>query len=214
MATDEPLAPERLDALLASATSTWRVVRQAQGQRGYEAAVLAGEIPTRAGSWHDVFNVLAFARFPASKQALHRRVGELQVARRERARAAGSRANDRSREEDALALIDECAVVLAGSPDALATYERVQAEPLAAIDRVIRERGIRVRVLGHALHEHLVLERPPISTTLVTVGVEGEFEWSRVDAALAGRIAEGGFPIPQRAARLPWPDPRVDAWLE
>jgi hypothetical protein len=214
LVSNEQPTCERLDALLGGMTSGWRVVRATQAHSSYEQAVMEGVIPTREGSWHDVFNVLAFARFPKSKAALHGRVGELQVARRAAARARGSRANDRSREEDALALIDECALVLAGSGEGIAAYEAVQAGPIEEIDRVVREYGIRVRVLGHALHEHLVLERPPISTTLVTVACVGPVEWAGVDAVLGERIARGGFPVPQREARLPWPDPVVDAWLE
>jgi len=222
LGSDAPPSLEALGQMLAH--TNWRLLPSVQGRPGqvrsrkappsYEASVMAGEIPTRPGSWHDVFNVIAFARFPIAKAALHRRAGELQAARRALAQAQGSRANDRGREEDALALIDECSLVLAGTPEAIAQFEAIQTGSLDVIDHVIRSTGIRVRVLGHALHEHLVLERPPISTTLVTIVLEGPREWARVDAALAERIAAGGFPRPQREARLPWPDPVVDAWLE
>lgn len=214
LGSGEQPSRELLGELLGRVTSTWQLVRPSPAHTNYEQAVAAGSIPTREGSWHDVFNVLAFARFPLTKQALHGRVGELQVARRERARAQGSRANDRSREEDALAIIDECSLVLAGSPEAIAAYEQVQAGPLETIDRVIRSEGIGVRVLGHALHEHLVLERAAISTTVVTVTIAGPLDWSRADAALALRIARGDFPAPQREPRLPWADPLVEAWLD
>ncbi len=213
LASEQPPARERLAELLERASPGWRVIEPPQ-KCAYEALVASGQIPTRAGSWHDVFNVVAFAQFPTAKRALHGRVGALQVARRSLAAARGSRANDRGREEDALALIDECSVVLAGSSEAIAAYEQVQAGPIERIDEVIRASGIRARVLGHALLEHLVLERPAISTTVVTVGLSGSFDWAAVDEALAERIASGGFPVPQRAARLTWPDPLVDAWLE
>jgi hypothetical protein len=209
LASDDQPTCERLDALLRGVTSTWCVVPARQVRVGYEQAVMAGMIPTRENSWHDVFNVLAFARFPLAKRALHARVAWLQQARR----ASGQPGNDRGREEDALALIDECSLVLAGTPEGIAAYEEVQTGPLEAIDLAIRTHGIRVRVLGHALHEHVVLGRAPISTTLVTVGIADPV-WEKVDAVLAGRIAGGGFPAPQRVARLPWPDVFVDAWLD
>lgn len=210
----EPLELASLAAILGAVEPGLQVVRQTPAHRSYEAAVAAGEVPTRVGSWHDVFNVLAFASFPTAKLALHRRVLALQHERRARQALAGSRANDRGREEDALALLDECALVIAGRPDAIAAYEAAELGPLDALDSVVHAMGVRARVLGHALHEHLVLERPPISTTRVTVALAGEFSWARVDAALAERIAAGGFPQPQRAARLPWPDARIDAWLD
>jgi hypothetical protein len=46
---------------------------QAGPSRDYEGAILHGRIPTRERSWHDVFNVLAFALYPNSKAALHAR---------------------------------------------------------------------------------------------------------------------------------------------
>lgn len=215
LADDEPLELAGLDEILAAVEPTLRVVRQHPKGPSYEEAVAQGEVPTRAGSWHDVFNVLAFAAFPRAKQALHRRMHALQQARRA-AREPGSRGNDRSREEDALALLDECSLIVIGDASAIAAYERAEHDSLASLDRldhIVRTMGVRARVLGHALHEHLVHDRPTIHVLRVTLALPHP-SWALADARLAERIAAGGFPAPTRDGRLPWPDPRIDAWLE
>ncbi len=212
--SDEPPSRALLAKLLDG--TAWQLATQREAARGYEALVVEGKIPTRDGSWHDAFNLLAFLSFPTSKRALHERVWRLQQARR----GPSGRGGVRSREEDALSLLDEATVVIAGTPAAIAAFERArgQESPLRAdrvveLDRVVRGEGIGVRVLGHALLEHLVLDRRPIGAGVLTVEVEGPLAWERVDRSLAERIAAGGFPAPQPSPKLPWPDPMVDAWL-
>jgi hypothetical protein len=181
---------------------------EAGASRDYEAAVLHGRIPTRERSWHDMFNVLAFALYPISKAALHARCQALAQAR--------GRQLPRSREEDALALIDEVSLLVAGSSEAIAAFERARAEKVVAqLDAVVREHGLFVDVLGHGLLEHLMLERPEVGAGVVTVVLSGAgtVTRARVDVALAERIAGGGFPKPGLSPTVPWPDPCVDGWL-
>lgn len=176
---------------------------------GYEAAVGGGRIPTRDGSWHDTFNLLAFLCFPQSKRALHRRALDHQEQRR----AAGLAVRQRSREEDALAILDEAALLVAGPAPALADFDEARrAGDLDAIDALHRREQLTVWVLGHALLEHLILDRPPIGAGVVTVSCASRRR-DDVDLALAARIDAGGFPEPRLSPTLPWPDPRVDRWL-
>ncbi|MBX3190690.1 MAG: DUF3025 domain-containing protein [Labilithrix sp.] len=100
----------------------------------YDAKIaLRREVSTRARSWHDFLNALVWASFPRAKLALHTR----------QHRAIGAWAppgtarlpNARTRELDALALIDEGAVIVLRD----ATEERSA-------------------IFGHALYEGLVLE--------------------------------------------------------
>jgi hypothetical protein len=203
---EEPPARAVLEALLERANAGWTLASQAEAVEGYEAAVVQGRIPTREHSWHDVFNILAFVTFPHAKAALHRRCLEL---RRER-----DGKSPRSREEDALALIDETSLVVAGTAEAIAAFEHARpGRVIAELDHVIRGQGIRTFVLGHALLEHLVLERPPVGAGVVTVALAGAASLEQVDRALAERIAAGGFPRPQMSPTLPWPDPVVESWL-
>lgn len=208
--SDEPPARATLAAIVERAGLGWTLVDPGEATDGYEAAVVDGRIPTRERSWHDTFNVLAFVGFPRSKAALHRRCLELQRAR--------ARKPPRSREEDALTLIDETSLVFAGTAEALADLQRARAErELGEIDRVIRAREIRVFVLGHALLEHLALGRPPIGAGGLPVAIAGVAEREQVakqvDSALAERIAAGELERPQLSPTVPWPDPVVDAWL-
>ena len=199
----EPPARCVLASVLARSSSEWTLVEQADG---YEASVVAGRIPTRDRSWHDTFNVLAFVSFPLTKAALHRRCFALQQAR--------ARKPPRSREEDALTLIDETSLLLAGSPLAVAALQRARASGvLADIDRTVREHGMLAFAFGHALLEHLALDRPPIGCGVLTVTLDGELDRPRVDRALAERIAAGGFPRPQLSPPVPWPDPIDETWL-
>jgi hypothetical protein len=174
--------------------------------RTYEDAVADGRIPTRVGSWHDTFNVLAFVLYPASKRALHARCRELAIGR--------NRAQPRSREEDALALIDEASLIVAGAGEGIEAFELARPRKVVAeIDAIVREHGLFVDVLGHGLLEHLMLGRPEVGAGVVPVVLAGEVTRARVDAALAERIAEGGFPKPGLSPTLPWPNSCVDGWL-
>jgi hypothetical protein len=174
--------------------------------RDYEAAVLQGRIPTRERSWHDTFNVLAFALYPRSKAALHARSHALAEGRK--------RQLPRTREEDALALVDEVSLLMAGGAEAIAAFERVRAgKVIEQLDAVVREHGLFVDVLGHGLLEHLMLGRPEVGAGVVTIVLQGEVTRARVDAALAQRIAAGGFPKPGLSPTVPWPHPCVDRWL-
>jgi hypothetical protein len=210
-AAGEQGPPDRalLAAILARsdpAGRTWTLVDPAAARRNYEAAILDGQIPTRAGSWHDTFNVLAFVRFPHSKAALHRRCHALQAER--------GRVGPRGREEDALAGIDETALLVAGTPAQIAAFEQARhTHDLHALDPIVRGEGLRVEVFGHALLEHLILDRPPIGAGVLTLALAGPPTRASVDQALAARIEAGEFPRPCLSPTLPWPDPIVDAWL-
>ena len=207
---EQPPARAVLAGIVERAGHGWTLIDPSEAGDGYEAAVVDGRIPTRERSWHDTFNVLAFVEFPRSKAALHRRCLELQRAR--------ERKPPRSREEDALTLIDETSLVFAGTAEALADLQRARAaRELGEIDRVIRARAIHVFVLGHALLEHLALGRPPIGAGGLPVALTGVVEREQVakhvDTTLAERIAAGEFERPQLSPTVPWPDPIVDAWL-
>lgn len=174
--------------------------------RDYEAAVLHGRIPTREQSWHDTFNVLAFALYPTSKAALHARCHALAEGRK--------RQLPRTREEDALALVDEVSLLVAGEAEAIAAFDRARAgKVIEQLDAVVREHGLFVDVLGHGLLEHLMLGRPEVGAGVVTIVLAGEVTRARVDVALAQRIAAGGFPKPGLSPTVPWPHPCVDRWL-
>lgn len=184
----------------------------------YEDAVAQGRIPTRDGSWHDAYNLLAFAAWPRAKAALHARV--LHCQRRRRAQGE----TRRSREEDALALIDEVALVVSGPREIVARFDGHRSasvlqsasgpgtDPvaLAGMDAAVRD-GLRVRWFGHALLEHLALQRPQVTAGVWTLALERHVT---DDEALAAQIEAGQFTAPCVSPGVPWPHAQVLAWLE
>ncbi len=191
---------------------------------GYEEAVARGCIPTRDGSWHDAFNLLAFLAWPRAKAALHARVLQCQQQRR----AQGQ--SQRGREEDALALIDEVALVVSGPSDVVRRFDahrragvlpgavgpQTSDEAIDGMDAAVRgdggtHAGLRVRWFGHALLEHLVLGRPPVTAGVWSIAIDDD---GTDDAALAAQIEAGMFTAPCVSPGIPWPDPRVLSWIE
>jgi hypothetical protein len=114
----------------------------------YDARITErGCVPTRERSWHDFLNALVWGTFPRSKWALHGRQHQAIASRLapEATRLPGAR----SREHDALALIDEGGVVLLGAPD--------------------RQVGV---IFGHALYEGLVLGVRAMAARVVEARVD------------------------------------------
>lgn len=97
-----------------------------------------GEVPSRARTWHDFFNMLVWATFPAIKRAINAR-----QRRALRARLTPDMIrlpSARTREQDLLAMLDEGGVM--------------------AVDG-------EHHILGHAIYEHLVLNTTPVHAYLV-----------------------------------------------
>lgn len=133
----------------------------------YDARIVGGVVPTRARCWHDFSNALVWATFPAAKRALHERQHRAILAW---VPAGATRLpGARSREMDALALLDEGGVVQVG------------------------ERSV---VFGHALYEGAVLlsraETPEATQgprrVVARQVLELEPVASESDAALVARV--------------------------
>jgi hypothetical protein len=130
----------------------------------YDARITVDRVvPTRARSWHDLMNALVWGTFPQAKRALHARQHRA-IAERV---APGARTLPpaRTRELDALALLDEGGVVLLGGDLA------------AAI------------VFGHAIYESLALGIPPSVVAALALDAP-ERTLRAVDTALARQIED------------------------
>ncbi len=142
----------------------------------------AGRIPTRERSWHDLLNALVWAAFPMSKRALTARqhaITEIRVPV-----TARSIPGARTREEDALAMLDEGGIViLAEEPARTISALRAQA-PSSSWGRVA------VHVFGHALMEHAVLGNAGVRGYGVVLAAE-EHDRISADRALARWITDG-----------------------
>jgi uncharacterized protein YndB with AHSA1/START domain len=106
-----------------------------------------GVIATRERNWHDLFNALAWLRYPALKQALNRRQVE-EIAR------MGPR--ERSRPQCAMTHFDEAGVIVrVADPSLLALWDVHDWHGLFWRERAAwRDGRIAVTVFGHALLEH------------------------------------------------------------
>ena len=125
--TDWP-TPADLDRALSSRAGVHFVPAQRRPRRHrgpvslgemYDAHIVRGEVPTRERNWHDFLNALVWATFPRAKRALHaRQHAALQAWARTGELASGDSVrrlpNARTRELDALALVDEGGVLICG----------------------------------------------------------------------------------------------------
>ena len=163
-----------------------------------------GRIPTRARSWHDLMNALAWATFPRTKRSIHARQHD-ELARI-LAEAPARLPNARTRIQDALAMLDEGGVVVAALPDREASLRAAVAEGDGdAIAERVRSGQARVLVLGHAILEHAVLGAGPVRASPVVMGVRALEPLSslvaEVDVELAIHVAEH-LTAPGRAPAL------------
>jgi hypothetical protein len=117
-------------------------------RRLYDARITRERcVPTRPRSWHDFLNALVWATFPRAKLALHQRQHRALVERIPE--GAHRLPATRSREHDALALLDEGGVVVLDDGQARAPV-----------------------LFGHALYEGLVLGRGPMTAGAISAGVD------------------------------------------
>lgn len=158
-------------------------------------------VPTREGCWHDLMNALVWGTFPRAKLALHARQHRAVSARV----AAGDRTlpPTRTRELDALALLDEGGVVvLADDPDAVARALRDRTASLAALQAGGTCEAV---AFGHAIHESLALGVAPAAVAAVVLprGPQERDRLARVDDAVALALADGArFQSPEAMCRV------------
>ena len=148
-----------LDALLAAIApdarsgggARIRFVPPAGDAEGYEARIFAsGEVPTRAGDWHDFFNALAWCAWPRTKAACNR----LHLAELHARAAAGL--PGRGPRRDALTQFDECGIVVVSSDtDLLALLAAHEWEEALWTRRARLLQTTRFLVFGHGTWDQL-----------------------------------------------------------
>jgi hypothetical protein len=177
--TDWPTAGEIDRALGARAGIRFVIAaRRPRRKRGpvdldslYDAHIVRGEVPTRERHWHDFLNALVWATFPRAKAALHARQHRALVAW---ARGGAPREsiveklpNARTRELDALALIDEGGVL---------------------------DCGTNKMIFGHALYEGLVLGTPAMVARAVVLSGQPQHADDLLAARLGEPLAPEHLP--------------------
>lgn len=130
-----------------------------------------GAVPTRAGSWHDLFNALAWIAFPRTKAAINRLHRDEMLRRRD--------APQRGTARDVLTLFDEGGVITACADASLSRLlAAFRWKELFWTRRADVVASMRFKVFGHAIHEKalapykgvtaktLVVEVPPATLAL------------------------------------------------
>jgi hypothetical protein len=171
----------------------------------YEGRIVeCGEVPTRLSDWHDFFNALAFLAFPRAKAALHARQYRLIAGRI----PPGARRlpGARTREQDALSLLDEGGIVLAVEPAELARLSPDVALQEQQLLELLSAGKARAVPFGHALYEHLVAGIPGMLGTpqlipLAPQKLERAQIREALDCALALALADPAQFLAPSAAR-------------
>jgi hypothetical protein len=135
-----------------------------------------GDVATREGNWHDLFNALAWLAFPRAKAALNRlHHGELL----ERGHASGARSTLR----DMLTLFDEGGVIVASADTGLLELLRAfQWKTLFWERREEVRARMRFLVLGHALFEKALQPYKAVTAKALLLHMAGGFPADDPDA--------------------------------
>lgn len=169
-----------------------------------------GEISTRRDSWHDLFNALAWSRFPRLKAAMNEQhYGHLDEARDGR----------RGAQRDALTLFDESGVIVT-SPDR-ALLDALRAHDWQAAFVACRERWAvsGVMVCGHAILEKFLAPYKALTAHALLLPLDGAACVADLDADLAERLRAGELlrapgdlsPLPLMGIPGWWPEGPQDA---
>lgn len=176
-----------------------------------ERIFVRGEVPSRADAWHDFLNMLVWATFPASKLALNARQ---RVALRATVPEGATRIpGARTREQDALTMLDEGGlVVLATAQAAEAVTDALNRSDPDALAGHVRAGTARVFAFGHTLHEHLLSHAGTVRALALPLFVEAvpdplDAAIALADEALAAALSDGGaLTTPEGVASLPLRD--------
>jgi len=175
--------------------ATLRFVRQepksAVFENKYEVRIYSkGEVQVRTGSWHDVFNALAWLAFPNSKAALNERHYYALVEQR------STGAPNRAPVQDAMTLFDEGGVIVAASdPELLRCLREFKWKDLFWHNRARIPSEMRFYLFGHALYEKALRPFTGITARGILFEVASEFFQStlavqveKLDAMVAERL--------------------------
>lgn len=169
------------------------------GDENYEVCIYrSGRIATRPDNWHDLFNALAWMRYPRIKSALnHAQVRDMD--------AVGSL--QRTRRQAALTQFDEAgAVVVLRDASMLDAWDRHDWHGLFLQRREAWTDGsVHLHVFGHALFEHALNRAMLLVGKCVVVVDEDGSSAERVDQTWARAIeAREGLLDPQDLRPLPF----------
>ncbi len=156
---------------------------------GYEVRIYRdGAIDTRAGSWHDLFNALAWLSFPQTKAMLNARHYALMAHQ-----APGS---VRGTARDVLTLFDEGGILVASASEELSALLRAeQWKALFWQRRADVKRLMRFYVFGHSIMEKALSPYRGITAKALIVPVDEAFLFAeeRSQRAILDMAAKSRF---------------------
>jgi hypothetical protein len=179
----------------------------------YERHIFAtGQVPTRERNGHDLFNALAWCRWPLLKAAMNaahcHQLNKSGAGCQTTYKAAHQ--TGRGPLRDALTLLDESgALVIARNRTVLQTLARRDWLSAFQLLRCAWQGDVRVVLCGHALLEKSLapyksLTAHALLLHLAAPSLQGEAPLRQVDAALAERLsADALFAAPSALAPLP-----------
>jgi len=142
----------------------------------------SGEVSTRENSWHDLFNALAWCRFPALKSAMnavhHAHLHEAGDGRR------GSR-------RDALTLLDESGVIVISSEEKLLEALANRDWQRAFVQYRDAWAGTGVMVCGHAILEKFLEPYKALTAHALFIPQRDPLCAADLDSRLARRLLNG-----------------------
>jgi len=133
-----------------------RFVSQIPGKQGFEQKYesriyLTGQVPTRAGNWHDFFNALVWKVFPHAKSALNELHFQAQLAE------LSDKDKKRCGLRDAATLFDESGVVVLSSKFSLIQLiKNFEWKELFWRQRSTVLSSMRFFIFGHGLYEKVL----------------------------------------------------------
>lgn len=166
-----------------------RIAPMPYEQRIYEL----GELPTRTNNWHDFFNLMVWATFPATKSAINAR----QVLSPQE---DPDKSKPRTFEQNALTRFDEGGCIVACSPNLFETFSKEFSGYNPTPDHnLLHHPDVRVIVFGHAIYDSLLVGRSDMGAQSLVLKVEelpqgypSEFI-SKIDKMAAACLKQGWF---------------------
>lgn len=155
-------------------------------QGDYENRIYtSGQVSTRPGSWHDLFNALVWLRFPRIKSALNALHFQAQ-----------SGPNGRSRLRDALTLFDECGVMLVSNRrDLLTTVAQRDWHNTFQLQANSWRSDMTLATFGHAMLEKYLAPYKSMTANALLIQVDANISLiprdkllTMLDSALAEKM--------------------------
>lgn len=183
-------------------------------RRDYELRIAAtGEVETRAQSWHDLFNALAWIAFPRAKASINAQHAAILEERGE------PESRRRSPERDALTLFDEGGVIVAtSSEDVRRLIVAFEWKELFWRRREELAASTRFLAFGHGCYEQSLAPYLGMVAKIVLVDIDAGFLASSDDrqSALADALVAAHFTdrarFPSPKAMPPMPILGVPGW--